>query len=84
MPALSKSFALQVPTLYDELEFNHDDELIDELRDLGYDLGDHSLSESDFRDLDFDEYDSDGADIILDVTCAKSSMALTIFSSLGT
>ena len=72
MPALSKSFALQVPTLYDELEFNHDDELIDELRDLGYDLGDHSLSESDFRDLDFDEYDSDGADIILDVPYVPS------------
>ncbi len=72
MPALSKNFALQVPTLYDELEFNHDDELIDELRDLGYDLGDHSLSESDFRDLDFDEYDSDGADIILDVPYVPS------------
>ena len=58
--------------MYDELEFNHDDELIDELRNLGYDLGDHSLSESDFRDLDFDEYDSDGADIILDVPYVPS------------
>ena len=72
MPALSKSFALQVPTLYDELEFNYDDELIDELRDLGYNLGDHSLSETDFRDLSFDEYDADGADIILDVPYVPS------------
>lgn len=72
MPALSKSFALQVPTLYDELEFQYDDELIDELRDLGYNLGDHSLSETDFRDLDFDEYDADGADIILDVPYVPS------------
>ena len=52
--------------LYRELSFNDEDELIDELRDLGYEHDDYSLSDAGFRDLDFDDY-SDGADIILDV-----------------
>lgn len=53
--------------MYKELTFNDNDELIDELRDLEYDLDDYSLAEHDFRDLNFDDYASDGADIILDV-----------------
>lgn len=53
--------------MYKDLEFDHDDELIDELRDLDYDLDDYSFSDSDYRDLNFDEYSIDGADIILDV-----------------
>ena len=52
--------------MYRELSFNDEDELIDELRDLGYEHDDYSLSDAGFRDLDFDDY-SDGADIILDV-----------------
>ena len=52
--------------MYKELSFNDEDELIDELRDLDYEHDDYSLSDSGFRDLDFDDY-SDGADIILDV-----------------
>ena len=52
--------------MYRELSFNDEDELIDELRDLSYEQDDYSLSDQDFRDLDFDDY-SDGADIILDV-----------------
>ncbi len=53
--------------MYKDLEFDHDDELIDELRDLDYDLDDYSFTDSDYRDLNFDEYSIDGADIILDV-----------------
>lgn len=53
--------------MYKDLEFDHDDELIDELRDLDYDLDDNSFTDSDYRDLNFDEYSIDGADIILDV-----------------
>ena len=53
--------------LYDELTFEHEDELIDELRDLGYDFDDDSLSDSDFRDLNFDGDRFDAPDVILDV-----------------
>lgn len=53
--------------MYKDLEFDHDDELIDELRDLDYDLDDYSFSDSDYRDLNFDEDSIEGADIILDV-----------------
>lgn len=52
--------------MYRDLDFD-DDELIDELRDLGYNLDDYSLTDSEFRDLDFEGYTSEGADIILDV-----------------
>lgn len=53
--------------MYDELTFEHEDELIDELRDLGYDFDDDSLSDSDFRDLNFDGDRFDAPDVILDV-----------------
>jgi len=53
--------------LYKELAFNHDDELIDELRDLGYNIDDDSLSDRGFRDLDFADYSSDQSDVVLDV-----------------
>jgi len=55
-----------VHALYRDLDFD-DDELIDELRDLGYNIDDYSLTDPEFRDLDFEGYISDGADIILDV-----------------
>ncbi|ART81140.1 hypothetical protein CBP12_07335 [Oceanisphaera avium] len=41
--------------------------MIDELRDLGYELNDYSLSDADFSDLDFEGYASEDSDIILDV-----------------
>ena len=53
--------------LYDELAFDNEDELSDELRDLGYDFDDDSLSDSDFRDLNFDGDRFDAPDVILDV-----------------
>jgi len=53
--------------LYKDLAFDHDDELIDELRDLDYEQGDDSLFDSDYRDLNFDDYSMDEPDIILDV-----------------
>ncbi len=54
--------------MYRDLTFNHDDdELIDELRDLDYELGDYSLSDPDFRDLNFDDGSLEEPDIILDV-----------------
>ena len=53
--------------LYEDLAFEHEDELIDELRDLGYDFDDDSLSDSDFRDLNFDGDRFDEPDVILDV-----------------
>jgi len=56
-----------VPALYKDLAFDHDDELIDELRDLDYEQGDDSLFDSDYRDLNFDDYSMDEPDIILDV-----------------
>ena len=56
-----------MPALYKDLAFDHDDELIDELRDLDYEQGDDSLFDSDYRDLNFDDYSMDEPDIILDV-----------------
>lgn len=56
-----------MPALYKDLAFDHDDELIDELRDLNYEQGDDSLFDSDYRDLNFDDYSMDEPDIILDV-----------------
>lgn len=56
-----------MPALYKDLAFDHDDELIDELRDLDYAQGDDSLFDSDYRDLNFDDYSMDEPDIILDV-----------------
>lgn len=53
--------------MYEDLAFEHDDELIDELRDLGYNFDDDSLSGSDFRDLNFDDEGFDEPDVILDV-----------------
>ncbi len=53
--------------MYKDLAFDHDDELIDELRDLNYEQGDDSLFDSDYRDLNFDDYSMDEPDIILDV-----------------
>lgn len=53
--------------MYKELAFNHDDELIDELRDLGYNIDDYALSDPGFRDLDFADYSSDQSDVVLDV-----------------
>lgn len=53
--------------LYEDLAFDHEDELIDELRDLGYDFDDDSLSDSDFRDLNFEGDRFDEPDVILDV-----------------
>ncbi|MCK9535032.1 MAG: class I SAM-dependent methyltransferase [Pseudomonas sp.] len=53
--------------MYSDLTFGHDDELIDELRDLDYDQDDYGLAEHDFRDLNFDDDSDGGADIILDV-----------------
>ena len=53
--------------MYKDLAFDHDDELIDELRDLDYEQGDDSLFDSDYRDLNFDDYSMDEPDIILDV-----------------
>ncbi|WP_417617107.1 methyltransferase domain-containing protein [Oceanisphaera sp.] len=58
--------------MYNHSEFNLDDEQIDELRDLGYELADDSLSDSDFRDLDFDGYSADDPDLILDVPYVPS------------
>lgn len=56
-----------MPALYKDLAFDHDDELIDELRDLDYEQGGDSLFDSDYRDLNFDDYSMDEPDIILDV-----------------
>lgn len=53
--------------MYKDLAFDHDDELIDELRDLDYEQGGDSLFDSDYRDLNFDDYSMDEPDIILDV-----------------
>ncbi|WP_198341767.1 class I SAM-dependent methyltransferase [Oceanisphaera avium] len=53
--------------MYNPSDFNLDDEMIDELRDLGYELNDYSLSDADFSDLDFEGYASEDSDIILDV-----------------
>lgn len=53
--------------MYEDLAFEHEDELIDELRDLGYDFDDDSLSDSDFKDLNFDGDRFDEPDVILDV-----------------
>ena len=58
--------------MYNHSEFNLDDETIDELRDLGYELNDYSLSDADFRDLDFDGYSSEDSDMILDVPYVPS------------
>ena len=58
--------------MYKNSEFNLDDEMIDELRDLGYELNDYSLSDADFRDLDFEGYSADDSDIILDVPYVPS------------
>ncbi len=58
--------------MYDELAFDNEDELIDELRDLGYDFDDDSLSDSDFRDLNFDGDRFDAPDVILDVPYVPS------------
>ncbi|ART84024.1 hypothetical protein CBP31_10820 [Oceanisphaera profunda] len=46
--------------------------MIDELRDLGYELNDYSLSDSDFRDLDFDGYSTEDSGMILDVPYVPS------------
>lgn len=53
--------------MYKDLTFDDDGYLIDELRDLGYDLEDDDLSELDFRDPDYGDYAEDAPDIILDV-----------------
>jgi len=53
--------------LYKDLTFDDDGYLIDELRDLGYDLEDDDLSDLDFRDPDYGDYAEDAPDIILDV-----------------
>ena len=58
--------------MYNHAEFNLDDEMIDELRDLGYELNDYSLSDADFRDLDFDGYSSEDSGMILDVPYVPS------------
>lgn len=58
--------------MYNQSEFNLDDEMIDELRDLGYELNDYSLSDSDFSDLDFEGYSSEDSDMILDVPYVPS------------
>ncbi|MGO4998163.1 class I SAM-dependent methyltransferase [Oceanisphaera sp. W20_SRM_FM3] len=58
--------------MYNHSEFNLDDEMIDELRDLGYELNDYSLSDADFRDLDFDGYSSEDSDMMLDVPYVPS------------
>lgn len=58
--------------MYNQSEFNLDDEMIDELRDLGYELNDYSLSDSDFSDLDFDGYSSEDSGMILDVPYVPS------------
>ncbi|HKM26050.1 MAG TPA: class I SAM-dependent methyltransferase [Thiopseudomonas sp.] len=53
--------------MYKDLTFDDDGYLIDELRDLGYDLEDNDLSDLDFRDPDYGDYAEDAPDIILDV-----------------
>lgn len=53
--------------MYKDLTFDDDGYLIDELRDLGYDLEDDDLSDLDFRDSDYGDYAEDAPDIILDV-----------------
>lgn len=53
--------------MYEDLAFDHEDELIDELRDLSYEFDDDFLSGSDFRDLNFDGHGFDEPDVILDV-----------------
>lgn len=53
--------------MYKDLTFDDDGYLIDELRDLGYDLEDDDLSDLDFRDPDYGDYAEDAPDIILDV-----------------
>lgn len=54
--------------MYKDLTFNDDGYLIDELRDLGYDLeDDDGFSDLDFRDPDYGDYSEDAPDIILDV-----------------
>lgn len=58
--------------MYKNSEFNLNDEMIDDLRDLGYELNDYSLSDADFRDLDFDGYSADDSDLILDVPYVPS------------
>ncbi|MGB5854387.1 MAG: methyltransferase domain-containing protein [Oceanisphaera sp.] len=58
--------------MYNQSDFNIDDEMIDELRDLGYELNDYSLSDSDFRDLDFDGYSTEDSGMILDVPYVPS------------
>ena len=58
--------------MYNQADFNLDDEMIDELRDLGYELNDYSLSDSDFTDLDFDGYSSEDSGMILDVPYVPS------------
>lgn len=58
--------------MYNQSEFNLNDEMIDELRDLGYELNDYSLSDADFRDLDFDGYSGEDSDLILDVPYVPS------------
>ncbi len=53
--------------MYKDLTFDDNGYLIDELRDLGYDLEDNDLSDLDFRDPDYGDYAEDAPDIILDV-----------------
>lgn len=58
--------------LYKDLTFSDDDYLIDELRDLGYDMDDDDLGSLDFRDPDYGDYNEDAPDIILDVPYVPS------------
>ena len=58
--------------MYKDLTFSDDDYLIDELRDLGYDMDDDDLGSLDFRDPDYGDYNEDAPDIILDVPYVPS------------
>lgn len=53
--------------MYKDLAFDHDDYMIDELRDMDYEFDDYSLSDPDFRDLAFDEYGIEAPEVYLDV-----------------
>lgn len=53
--------------MYTHLEFDHDDEHFDELRDLDYEMDDYSLSNTDYQDLDFDEDAANHPELSLDV-----------------
>lgn len=53
--------------MYTHLEFDHDDEHVDELRDLDYEMDDYSLSNTDYQDLAFDEDAASHPELSLDV-----------------